>query len=91
MALVPHCGTALGHPYSSDVKGSRRTMRELRIKSKGKPIRVFYASDPKRQAVLLLGGHKTDGRFYDELVPRADRILEEYLREQEGADRRRPK
>lgn len=53
------------------------------MQSKGKPLRVFYAFDPRRQAVLLLGGDKTgDKRFYKAFVPKAERIWEGYLAEQ---------
>ena len=39
-------------------------MRELRVQS-GRPLRVFYAFDPTRSAILI-GGDKTgDNRFYD--------------------------
>ena len=48
-------GVSLGFPRCSDILGSRYPLRELRIQSGGRPIRVFYAFDPKRQAVLLLG------------------------------------
>jgi hypothetical protein len=45
---------------------------------------VFYSFDPRRNAVLLLGGSKvglSDRRFYAEMVPIAERILCEYLEE----------
>lgn len=46
------------------------------------PIRVFYAFDPKRQAVLLLGADKTGRkRFYEEMIKRAEALWEEYLQE----------
>jgi len=46
-------------------------MRELRIQSGGNPIRVFYAFDPRRVGILLIGGDKTgDKRFYDQNFPR---------------------
>jgi hypothetical protein len=55
-------------------------MRELRIQHAGTPLRVFYAFDPRRVAVLLIGGCKAgDDRFYRRLVPRADRIYESHL------------
>ena len=55
-------------------------MRELRVQSGGKPIRIFYAFDPRQAAILLLGGDKTgDPRFYDQLIPVADRLYDEYL------------
>ena len=52
-------GVALGFPYSSQIKGSPIGLRELRIQHQGRPYRVLYAFDPKRQAVLLVGGDKT--------------------------------
>ena len=57
-------------------------MRELRVQSAGKPIRVFYAFDPVRSAILLIGGAKTsDKRFYKRMVPVADRLYDEHLLE----------
>lgn len=75
-------GVTLGFPLSSDIKGSRYSMRELRIKCQGRQLRVFYAFDPRREAALLIGGDKTgDDRFYERMVPLAERIWEQYLRE----------
>lgn len=76
-------GVALGFPHSSAIKGSRHALRELRVQSSGRPIRVFYAFDPWRQAVLLIGGDKTGkDRFYDEMVPWADTLFDGYLAEE---------
>lgn len=79
-------GPALGAPYSSDVRSSRHgQMRELRIQSMGRPLRVLYAFDPRRTAILLLGGDKTgDRRWYERNVPRADDLYDTYLRELEA-------
>lgn len=56
-------------------------MRELRVGTHP-PIRVFYAFDPRRTAILLIGGHKQHpGRFYRDYVARADTIYDEHLRE----------
>ncbi len=77
---------ALGHPYSSEIKGSRHALRELRSQ-KRKPIRVLYAFSPERNAVLLIGGDKAGNpRFYDEIVPRAETIWERYLRERKVSE-----
>ena len=55
-------------------------MRELRVQSSGKPLRVFYAFDPRRMAILLIGGDKTgDTRFYEKLIPLADRLYNEHI------------
>ncbi len=73
-------GVTLGYPYSSKIEGTALNIRELRIQRHGRPIRVFYSFDPKRAAVLLIGGDKTgDDRFYDRMVPEAERVLEGYL------------
>ena len=82
--LVEH-GPSLPFPYSSGIATSRhRHMRELRIQHEGRPYRVLYAFDPRRAAILLLGGDKTgNDRWYDEHVPIADRLYDEYLRELE--------
>ena len=57
-------------------------MKELRTQSKGRPIRTFYAFDPRRLAILLIGGDKTgDDRFYDRMGPLADRLYDEHLEE----------
>ena len=79
--LLEERGTRLGHPYSSKVNRSRHgRMRELRIQSGGQPIRIFYAFDPRRTAILLIGGHKREhGRFYEQYVQRADAIYDQYL------------
>src|ERR1700730_14160437 len=67
------------YPYSSDVKQSKHEhMRELRPQSGGSPLIVFYAFDPRRTAILLIGGDKTgNDRFYEPFVPVADRVYEE--------------
>ena len=57
-------------------------MRELRVQSGGRPIRIFYAFDPRRTAILLIGGRKKEqDRFYRDYVRRADAIYDQYLRE----------
>ena len=82
VGLLEAKGTTLGHPHSSAIKRSKYPLRELRVQSGGRPLRVFYAFDPRRQAVLLLGGDKTgDDRFYERFVPQAESIWEEYLTE----------
>ena len=48
----------------------------------GRPIRVFYAFDPTRTSILLIGGDKTgNDRFYHEYVPIADDLYDEHLAE----------
>lgn len=87
VALLQERGVHLGFPYSSSIAGSRHALRELRVQMRGKPFRIFYAFDPRRQAVLLLAGDKTgERRFYDVMVPRAEAIWAQYLEELEADD-----
>lgn len=81
VSLLEEWGVRLGFPHSSGIKGSRHShMRELRVQSGGRPIRVFYAFDPVRAAILLIGGDKTgDGRFYEAFVPVADVLYDQHL------------
>lgn len=74
-------GPRLPFPYSSGVEGSRHGhMRELRIQHSGRPYRVLYAFDPRRCAILLIGGDKTgNDRWYEQSVPVADRLYDEHL------------
>ncbi len=74
-------GPHLPFPYGSSVEGSRHGhMRELRIQHAGRPYRVLYAFDPRRCAILLLGGDKTgNDRWYEQFVPVADRLYDEHL------------
>lgn len=79
--LLQERGPTLPFPYSSDIKMSRHGhMRELRIQHKGEPYRVLYAFDPRRTAILLLGGDKGgDDRWYEIHVPKADEIYDAHI------------
>lgn len=79
--LLEGMGTTLGFPHSSGVKTSRHShMRELRVQHRGRPLRVFYAFDLRRTAILLIGGAKSgDDRFYKTVVRRADSLYDEHL------------
>ena len=72
--LLQEMGPQLPYPHSSGVEGSRHGhMRELRI---------FYAFDPRRSAILLIGGNKTgkDKRFYKTMIPKADALYDQHLK-----------
>ena len=82
MIVLQERGPMLSRPYADTVKGScHSNMKELRVQSKGDPIRAFFAFDPKRKGVLLCAGNKTgnDKRFYDEMIPIADREFTAHL------------
>jgi hypothetical protein len=75
-------GPALGRPLVDTIGGSRHpNMKELR--PPGGNVRVLFAFDPRRMAILLIGGDKT-GRWeewYEEMIPVADKLYEEHLAE----------
>lgn len=80
-------GPALGRPTVDTIAGSRHpNMKELRV-SKGGAIRILFAFDPRRQAVLLIGGDKTGQwlAWYQEAIPVADDLFDGYLRETDQA------
>jgi hypothetical protein len=81
--LLGDFGPNLRFPHSSGINGSKHDqMRELRIQHAGRPYRALDAFDPRRCAILLLGGDKTgNDRWYVENVPVADRLYDEYLNE----------
>jgi hypothetical protein len=76
-ALIEH-GPALGLPYVDNIKGSRHpNLKKLRISS----MRILFAYDPRRMAILLIGGDKRNrwNAWYAEMIPIADRLYDEHL------------
>ena len=76
-------GPTLGRPLVDTVKGSDyHNMKELRPPSSGTTeIRVLFAFDPRREAILLVAGDKAgnwDG-WYRKAIPLADRRFTEHL------------
>jgi hypothetical protein len=85
--ILEQVGIALGEPYSSALKGTNYPLRELRPKRGASPLRIIYAFDPEREALLLIGGDKGhDKRFYERAIPRAEQLWEAHLKhlEKEG-------
>lgn len=80
--LLAETGPALGRPTVDRVKGSRhQNMKELRL-SQGGALRVLFAFDPRRAAILLLGGDKSGQweAWYRRAIPRADDLFDEHVR-----------
>jgi hypothetical protein len=75
-------GPALGRPLVDTVEGSRHSnMKELRPGSTGRTeIRVLFAFDLERQAILLVGGDKSDDwkGWYEKNIPIADDRFDEH-------------
>ena len=83
IGLIEELGPQLPRPHADTVKGSRHSnMKELRTQHQGRPIRTFFAFDPRRMAILLIGGDKTgDKQFYERMVPKADDLYDDHLEE----------
>ena len=76
-------GPALGRPTVDRVAGSAvHNLKELRVRSGGE-LRILFAFDEERRAVLLVGGDKTGNwkEWYEEAIPIAERILSDHMRE----------
>jgi hypothetical protein len=80
--LLQQFGPSLGRPHADTVRESRHmNMKELRVQHAGRPYRVLFAFDPRRSAILLLGGDKTGNpRWYEENIPIADDLYDDHLR-----------
>jgi hypothetical protein len=79
--LLEESGPRLGRPLVDTIKGSRHpSMKELR--PVGGNVRVLFAFDPRRMAILLIGGDKTNRwtTWYEKMIPTADRLYDEHPR-----------
>ena len=84
--LLEEQGPSLGRPVVDRITSSSfHNMKELRCSSDG-ALRVLFAFDPRREAILLLGGDKAGNwdAWYREAVPEGDRLYAEYLEELRG-------
>lgn len=81
VGVLEEVGPGLGRPTVGSLVGSRfPNMKELRTKHRQHTIRILFAFDPRRCAILLIGGDKSgDGRSYDRMIPLADRLYENHL------------
>jgi hypothetical protein len=81
--LLAEFGPNLRRPVVGTITGSRlANLKELRCASDGS-LRILFAFDPRRTAILLLGGNKT-GRWrewYAAAIPDAERLYRTYLEE----------
>ena len=73
-------GPALGRPWVDTIKGARHAnIKELR--PRGGNMRILFAFDVRRMAILLLGGDKTGQwrTWYERMIPIADALYDEHL------------
>jgi hypothetical protein len=79
--LLQEHGPTLPRPHADGIVSSRHSnMKELRGKVGKEQLRVLYAFDPTRTALLLIGGDKTgDPKWYERFVPIADDLFDQHL------------
>lgn len=85
LEILQEQGSALGRPLVDRISGSRhQNMKELRPGSSGKSeIRILFAFDPIRQAILLVAGDKSGQwqRWYRKNIPIADDLYDRHLKQ----------
>lgn len=93
LRVLASVGPALGRPLVDTIIGSRHNnMKELRPGSSGRSeVRILFAFDPTRRAILLLAGDKQGrwDKWYRKNIPVADDRYDEHLeglRKQKGGD-----
>jgi len=81
--VLERLGPTLGRPLVDTVRTSRhKNMKELRPPSSGSSeVRVLFAFDRSRRAILLVGGDKSEDwkGWYEVNVPIADRRYDDHL------------
>ena len=84
-------GPNLGRPLVDTLSNTEvKKLKELRPASpRNSEIRIIFAFDPKRSAIMLLGGDKAKGknnkakwtRWYKKAIPEAEEIYSNHLKE----------
>ena len=85
IGLLKAFGPSLGRPHVDTLKGSQLpNLKELRVQFQGNPWRVLFVFDPKRRAILLVGGNKRgDAKWYKKAIPVAEQRYQQYLQKME--------
>ena len=81
--LLEERGPVLPRPHSDVITTSKHSnMKELRGNVNEAQLRVLYAFDPRRTAILLIGGDKSGNpNWYRQFVPIADDLFDRHLKQ----------
>lgn len=96
LRLLKQNGPMQGRPLVGTLRHARmKNLKELRPASPGTTeVRILFAFDPRRKAIMLLAGDKSKGKsgkakwtgWYKEAIPKAEKLYEEHLNRQGGSD-----
>jgi hypothetical protein len=79
VALLKLLGPRLARPHADTLNDSKHSnMKELRADTRDQVLRIAFAFDPDRSAILLLGGNKSgvsQKRFHKQLIAPGPRTL----------------
>jgi len=81
LIVLKEKGPALGRPMADTISGSKiKNLKELRIQSKQKVIRIFFVFTKMRIGLLLAGDDKRgDKRFYKKMIPYVEKIYSDWI------------
>ncbi|MGA1036154.1 MAG: type II toxin-antitoxin system RelE/ParE family toxin [Ilumatobacteraceae bacterium] len=83
VGLLKERGPTLGRPFADSLRHtSVPNLKELRPRGAAQTIRILFAFDPSRRAVLLVGGDKSVGwsRWYPRAIREAEALWARHLR-----------
>jgi len=93
--LLKLLGPQLPRPHADTLKGSKHSnMKELRANTVDEVMRIAFAFDPERKAILLVAGNKTgisQKRFYKQLIAKADELFTSHLAKIEAKQKKKDK
>ena len=89
---LAEAGPTLGRPLVDSIAHSSvRNLKELQPGSAGRSeVRILFAFEPWRSAILLTGGDKSGDwhGWYRRAIPHAEELYAEYVKEREAEDER---
>lgn len=91
LELLRDQGPNLKRPIVGKIEGSSiiRSLKELRPGSSGRSeIRILFVFDPKRQAIMLVGGYKQRkwNKWYPKAIRQAEQRYVDWLEGQYGKE-----
>jgi hypothetical protein len=91
--LLKLLGPKLSRPHADTLNGSKyANMKELRVDTADKVLRIAFAFDPERNGILLIAGDKSgvgQKQFYKRLIAKADELFDAHLTQLKAKSKRK--